>query len=139
MLTVHDLCKRFGVSKSTIWQWRKQGIIPQPLVLGPQTVRWRLQDIRLHEQWLLRRSDLRAKGLDPDTAAEPDYSLPTATDAHQIGREVEASRDEPSPTDNSSDKEKLKAHIEHLRRKALQLCLDAGKEIPSELLQEAKP
>jgi predicted DNA-binding transcriptional regulator AlpA len=35
-----DLAARFGVSRSTIWRWARQGRLPPPHRLGPRTTRW---------------------------------------------------------------------------------------------------
>jgi predicted DNA-binding transcriptional regulator AlpA len=135
MLTVNDLSKKYGVCRATIFNWRRLGILPQPVTLGRQTVRWREEDISAHDDWILRRADLRAAGADPEQATEPRYSLANATDQHQIGREIEATRFEPESEDMSSDVDKIRQRIKGLKREALKLCLAAGREIPSELLE----
>jgi predicted DNA-binding transcriptional regulator AlpA len=44
-----QLADRYGVSRVTIWRWRKSDpSFPQPISLSPGCVRWRLDQI---EQW----------------------------------------------------------------------------------------
>lgn len=47
-LTVDQVAERFGVSKDTIWRWKRQDEFPRPVKLGGTTTRWRLSDI---EEW----------------------------------------------------------------------------------------
>ena len=44
-----DLAEELGVSKSTIWRWRRKGEMPSPLSLGPRVIAWERAVI---EQWL---------------------------------------------------------------------------------------
>ncbi|MFG0872560.1 helix-turn-helix transcriptional regulator [Aeromonas media] len=44
-----QLAEELGVSTTTLWRWRQQGIIPQPLSLGPRLVGW---DRSVINQWL---------------------------------------------------------------------------------------
>ena len=44
-----DVLALLGVSKATLWRWRKDGGFPNPRRLGPNTVGWRREDV--HE-WL---------------------------------------------------------------------------------------
>jgi predicted DNA-binding transcriptional regulator AlpA len=37
--------KRYGVSRVAWWEWRRRGIAPQPVQLGPNTQRYRLSDL----------------------------------------------------------------------------------------------
>ncbi|MDE1237841.1 AlpA family phage regulatory protein [Vibrio aestuarianus] len=43
-----------GVSKSTIYNWIKQGEFPPGLLIGPKSRGWLSQDI---EHWLIERSE----------------------------------------------------------------------------------
>ena len=36
-----DVLAMIGVSKATLWRWRKDGRFPNPCQLGPNTVGWR--------------------------------------------------------------------------------------------------
>jgi prophage regulatory protein len=46
-LSVDQVAQRFGVSKDSIWRWKRNGEFPKPYKLGGST-RWRLSDI---EDW----------------------------------------------------------------------------------------
>lgn len=43
-----EVAIRYGISRSTIWRWLKQGRFPQPIKLGAASTRWRLSDL---EDW----------------------------------------------------------------------------------------
>jgi len=47
-LSVEEVAGRYGVSKDTIWRWRREGDFPKPVKLGAKITRWRLNDI---EDW----------------------------------------------------------------------------------------
>ena len=47
-LSAEEVAARFGVSKDSIWRWRREGDFPRPVKLGGRTTRWRLSDI---EEW----------------------------------------------------------------------------------------
>ena len=47
-LSVDQVAHRFGVSKDSIWRWKRKGDFPRPVKLGGNTTRWRLSDI---EEW----------------------------------------------------------------------------------------
>lgn len=47
-LSVEQVALRFGVSKDSIWRWKRRGDFPAPVKLGGTTTRWRLSDI---EEW----------------------------------------------------------------------------------------
>ena len=40
-----DLAARYGVSRSTIWRWTKEGRLPQPKKLSPGCTRWDWSEI----------------------------------------------------------------------------------------------
>jgi predicted DNA-binding transcriptional regulator AlpA len=44
-----ELAKELGVSTSTLWRWRQDKVIPEPISLGPRLVVWERVVI---EQWL---------------------------------------------------------------------------------------
>ena len=52
LIRKHELAALLGVNPWTLDYWRKKGVMPPAIVLGPQTVAWRRIDI---EQWLLQR------------------------------------------------------------------------------------
>jgi len=37
---VRDLTERYGVSRSTIWNWRRTRLLPEPLRIGLNTIVW---------------------------------------------------------------------------------------------------
>ena len=49
ILHKHEVLAKIGISHSTLWQWRRAGIFPQPLQLGPQAIGWRESEI---QAWL---------------------------------------------------------------------------------------
>lgn len=44
-----ELSDALGISLSTLWRWRKAGVVPEPIALGPRIVGWRTSDI---QNWL---------------------------------------------------------------------------------------
>ncbi|CAM4329490.1 helix-turn-helix transcriptional regulator [Vibrio agarivorans] len=44
-----EVAQILGVTTTTLWRWRKSGIITQPIQLSDQVVGWRASTI---EQWL---------------------------------------------------------------------------------------
>lgn len=66
-LSVNQVATRFGVSKDSIWRWRRDGDFPAPVKLGGHTTRWRMSDI---EEWESRCVCCCAFGLtfDPEPA-----------------------------------------------------------------------
>lgn len=46
MLSAADLRDIFRVSLNTIWRWSKDGRLPAPVKLGPNSTRWRAGDVR---------------------------------------------------------------------------------------------
>ena len=44
-LRVYDVAKMFGVGKSTIWHWLKNGKFVQPIKLGNRVTVWKLSEI----------------------------------------------------------------------------------------------
>ncbi|MCM8857908.1 MAG: AlpA family phage regulatory protein [Candidatus Thiodiazotropha sp.] len=49
LLRADDLASMLGVSQTTLWRWRRQKLMPQPLSLGPRMIGWRVTDI---DSWL---------------------------------------------------------------------------------------
>lgn len=45
LLTVKDLCKLLRLPRSSLYQLRANGTLPEPIRLGPNRVRWRATDI----------------------------------------------------------------------------------------------
>jgi len=102
MLSTNGVARRYGISIGTVLRYRKLGLLPAPLMLGSQTMRWRAADLDAHDDWILRRIELKEKGLDPDQAREPRYTLPLSIDPHQLAREHEAARYEPVQEEGES-------------------------------------
>ena len=53
-LRINDLVDFLGVSRSTLWRWRKDSIIPEPVRVGKRVVLWRKADI---EEWVIKTGD----------------------------------------------------------------------------------
>lgn len=49
-----DLAKELGISKTTLWRWRRDKRLPPPIHLSSRVVGWRTADI---EQWLITQSE----------------------------------------------------------------------------------
>lgn len=49
LLRVPDLCEMLGVSRKTLWAWRRAGTFPEPVRLGERLIAWRPEDIT---RWL---------------------------------------------------------------------------------------
>ena len=49
IITIAELCKMLGKSRSTIWRWQKSGNLPALLQLGPNSVGYSWPEI---EQWI---------------------------------------------------------------------------------------
>tara|TARA_R110001583_G_scaffold19264_1_gene75573 strand:+ start:1437 stop:1619 length:183 start_codon:yes stop_codon:yes gene_type:complete len=47
-----ELAELLGVSQTTVWRWRKQKILQEPIKLGSRLVGWRKEDI---DEWLARQ------------------------------------------------------------------------------------
>lgn len=50
ILRPDELASRWGISKTTLWRWRKEKLIPQPLLLGPRMIGWHVDVIAAVEQ-----------------------------------------------------------------------------------------
>ncbi|ELA7315795.1 helix-turn-helix transcriptional regulator [Vibrio alginolyticus] len=48
-IRANELSETLGISLSTLWRYRKSGVIPAPIALGPRVVGWRTSDI---QNWL---------------------------------------------------------------------------------------
>ena len=51
-LNVNELAEMLSVNRSTIWRWRKAGILPHAYRISPKVIRWHLGEIR---QWVQDR------------------------------------------------------------------------------------
>lgn len=50
MLRLKQVLELVPVSKSTIWDWVKKGMFPQPIRLGSKTTCWKMSDIQQYLQ-----------------------------------------------------------------------------------------
>lgn len=48
-LTVKQISSRYSVSVPTVWRWSRDGKFPQPVKLGENCTRWKLEDIEAWE------------------------------------------------------------------------------------------
>ncbi len=46
--------ERYGVSRTTVWRWVREGRLPEPVNVGPASIRWRLHDLQEFEAKLER-------------------------------------------------------------------------------------
>jgi predicted DNA-binding transcriptional regulator AlpA len=51
-LSDKDLAARYGVTRATIWRWRAEGTLPEPVRVSSNTTRWRKADIEEHDKQL---------------------------------------------------------------------------------------
>jgi prophage regulatory protein len=51
-----ELAKALGVSTVTLWKWRRDKILPEPLKIGPRFVAWQPETI---EKWLKAQNNSR--------------------------------------------------------------------------------
>jgi prophage regulatory protein len=49
LLTLTEVVERYGVTRQTIWRWRREGIFPEPLALSSKVHRWRVRDLEAWE------------------------------------------------------------------------------------------
>ena len=52
ILRERDVLNMLGISKVTLWRWRRDGAFPQPIRLGPNSVAWRREAV---DEWLASR------------------------------------------------------------------------------------
>lgn len=50
LLTEAELAQRYGLTTRTLQGWRKNGIGPAWIVIGKNTIRYRMEDVLAHEQ-----------------------------------------------------------------------------------------
>lgn len=52
LLTQAEVLALLGVSRPTLWAWRRDGRFPGAVRIGPNSIRWRESDVRA---WLANR------------------------------------------------------------------------------------
>ncbi len=45
LMTKADMCEYLSISDSTLFRLRRDGMFPEPLLLGARTIRWKRKDI----------------------------------------------------------------------------------------------
>jgi predicted DNA-binding transcriptional regulator AlpA len=46
LLTTNEVARLLRISRVTLWDWRRKGLVPPPIKLGLNRLRWRAQDVR---------------------------------------------------------------------------------------------
>lgn len=59
IIRLPELVARTGLSASSVYRSRKRGDLPQPVVLGPNAVGWRLSEVLA---WLAARPSVDKQG-----------------------------------------------------------------------------
>ena len=54
LIRIADVCELLGVSRSTVYTWRSEKAFPEPVKLGPATVRWSVDAIEAWRDALYR-------------------------------------------------------------------------------------
>lgn len=54
-----ELAQELGVSEETLWAWRKQGVLPEPFLLGRRLIAWRAEVLN---DWLESLSSISSHG-----------------------------------------------------------------------------
>jgi predicted DNA-binding transcriptional regulator AlpA len=49
LIRSNELAKSLGVSKTTLWRWRRAGFFPEPIQIGPRLIAWKSSEIQF---WL---------------------------------------------------------------------------------------
>lgn len=52
LLRIEDVCNLLGVSRTTLWRWRREGMFPQPRRVGPNVVGFLESEV---DEWLQDR------------------------------------------------------------------------------------
>ena len=59
-IRLHDLTRRIGVSKATVWRWVKAGTFPKPTKFGPHTTVWSVNEVDAWTRARLSERDAKA-------------------------------------------------------------------------------
>lgn len=46
LLTTNEVARLLRVSRVTLWEWRRKGLVPPPIRVGLNRLRWRAEDVR---------------------------------------------------------------------------------------------
>jgi predicted DNA-binding transcriptional regulator AlpA len=46
LIPLSEVASLLGMSKTTVWEMVRRGLLPKPLKFGPRMSRWRLSDIQ---------------------------------------------------------------------------------------------
>lgn len=65
-----DVCAALGISRSTLWKWRKEGRLPAPKLLGPNSIGWEERLLQAHLRDLPTRNLAGAERVHSNTAEE---------------------------------------------------------------------
>jgi predicted DNA-binding transcriptional regulator AlpA len=52
-----EVAKAFGIGRSTLWTWVKEGILPQPVRFGMRTTRWPSEEIEAVKRKMIEARD----------------------------------------------------------------------------------
>ena len=58
-IRAQELATMLAVHRTTLWRWVRDGHLPRPVQLGPNTVAWNSAEI---EAWLTARAGAREHG-----------------------------------------------------------------------------
>jgi predicted DNA-binding transcriptional regulator AlpA len=72
LLTTNEVARLLRVSRVTLWQWRRKGLVPPPIRLGLSRLRWRAQDVRDY----LDQSTALLEARRPSKKTKKDSALP---------------------------------------------------------------
>ena len=59
LLPLHELLRRTGCRRSTIYAWIQRGLFPAPVRLGPRRVAWRKSEV---DHWIATRARAAGRG-----------------------------------------------------------------------------
>lgn len=46
LVTAQEAADYFRIHRNSLWRWSRAGHIPKPLRVGPNSLRWRIGDLR---------------------------------------------------------------------------------------------
>ncbi len=49
-LSDRQVAERYGIGRSTVWQWVKDGLLPGPVKFGQRCTRWDSDELDIHDQ-----------------------------------------------------------------------------------------